>query len=404
MPKTVDRRTLLAAANSRKKDVVKFLRDIVAIPSPSLGEEKVARRILQEMKRLKYDDCWIDKIGNVIGRIGKGKTKLLLDAHIDTVGVGDPKAWTIDPFKGRYDGKAVYGRGSCDNKGAVAAQVVGAPIIKELGLLDDFSLFVIGTVMEEDLDGYGLQFAIEKSLPKLDGVCLGEPTDMGVYRGHRGRMEILVRARGKSCHASAPQRGINPVYKMAPLVKAVERLNTRLKYDPFLGKGTVAVTKIDCATPSLNAVPDECSIYLDRRLTVGETLKSSVAEIRRLKEAKGMKVEVLDYATRSYTGQSVKTDKYFPTWVLPERHPLVRAGVDTARFVMGKRPRVGRWVFSTNGVSSMGRLGVPTIGFGPGNEVVTHSAKEYCEVAQLLNAMAFYAAFPGAYLQITRGE
>ena len=111
MPKTVDRRTLLAAANSRKKDVVKFLRDIVAIPSPSLGEEKVARRILQEMKRLKYDDCWIDKIGNVIGRIGKGKTKLLLDAHIDTVGVGDPKAWTLDPFKGRYDGKAVYGRG-----------------------------------------------------------------------------------------------------------------------------------------------------------------------------------------------------------------------------------------------------------------------------------------------------
>jgi putative selenium metabolism hydrolase len=402
MAKTVDRRALLAAAKARKKNVVKFLRDIMAFPSPSLGEEKVAKRILQEMKRLKYDECWIDKIGNVIGRIGKGKTKLLLDAHIDTVGVGDPKAWRIDPFKGKVDSKAVYGRGSCDNKGAVASQVVGAPIIKELGLLDDYSLFVIGTVMEEDLDGYGLQFAIEKSLPKLDGVCLGEPTNMGVYRGHRGRMEIEVRASGKSCHASAPERGINPTYKMAPLIAAIEKLNKRLKPDKFLGKGTVAVTKIECATPSLNAVPDECTIYLDRRLTVGETLKSSIAEIKALKEAKGMKVEVLDYLTKSYTGQKVETDKYFPTWVLPEKHPLVQGGVDSARTVLGRKPRVGRWVFSTNGVSSMGRLGVPTIGFGPGNEVVAHSAKEYIEIDHLTNAMAFYAAFPGSYLKAAR--
>ncbi|MFQ5914575.1 MAG: YgeY family selenium metabolism-linked hydrolase [Nitrospinota bacterium] len=404
MLKATDRRTLLAAATGRKNDVVRFLRDIVAIPSPSLGEEKVAKRILQEMKRLKYDDCWIDKLGNVIGRIGRGKTRLLLDAHMDAVGVGDPKAWTIDPFKGKFDGKAVFGRGSCDNKGAVAAQVIGAPLVKDLGLLDDFTLFVIGTVMEEDCDGYGLQFAIEKSLPELDGVCLGEPTNMGVYRGHRGRMEILVRAPGKSCHASAPHRGTNPVYKMAPVVKAIEKLNSKLKDDAFLGKGTVAVTKIECETPSLNAVPDECSIFLDRRLTVGETLKSSVAKIKRLKEAKGMKVQVLEYVTRSYTGQAVRTEKYFPTWVLPESHPLVRAGVQAGRLILGRRPRVGRWVFSTNGVSSMGRLGVPTVGFGPGNEVVAHSAREYCEVDQLVSAMAFYAAFPGAYLRVVRGE
>ncbi|MBI2881761.1 MAG: YgeY family selenium metabolism-linked hydrolase [Candidatus Tectomicrobia bacterium] len=402
MPKANDRRALLAAAKSRTKDVVRFLRDLVAIPSPSLGEEKVARRVLGEMKRLRYDECWIDKLGNVIGRIGKGGTRLLLDAHIDTVGVGDPKAWTLDPFKGKFDGVAVYGRGSCDNKGAVAAQVVGAPILREVGLQEDFTLFVIGTVMEEDCDGYGLQFAMEKSLPRLDGVCLGEPTNMGVYRGHRGRTEIRVRAPGRSCHASAPERGVNPVYRMAPLVLAIERLSGRLKDDPFLGKGTVAVTKIDCETPSLNAVPDECTIYLDRRLTAGETLKSAVAEIRGLQEAKGMRVEVLDYVTRSYTGQAVQTEKYFPTWVLPEDHPLVRAGVEAARLALGRRPRVGRWVFSTNGVSSMGRLGVPTIGFGPGNEVVAHSARERCEVEQLVNAMAFYAAFPGACCRVAR--
>lgn len=399
MTKSVDRKALLAAAGSRKKDVVKFLRDIVALPSPSLGEEKVAKRILREMKRLRYDECWIDKLGNVIGRIGKGKTHLLLDAHIDTVGVGDPKAWTIDPFKGKVDSKNVYGRGSCDNKGAVASQVVGAPLVKQLGLQDDYSLFVIGTVMEEDLDGYGLQFAIEKSLPKLAGVCMGEPTNMGVYRGHRGRMEISVRAPGKSCHASAPERGSNPITKIAPLVSAIDQLNHRLKPDQFLGKGTVAVTKIDCSTPSLNAVSDECIIYLDRRLTAGETARSAVAEIKALKEARGMRVEVLDYQTRSYTGQKVDTDKYFPTWVLPESHVLVQAGAGAARTVLGRKPRIGRWVFSTNGVASMGRLGVPTIGFGPGNETVAHSAKEFISIEHLVNAMAFYAAFPGAYLQ-----
>lgn len=403
MTKSVNSKNLLAAARSRKKDVVKLLRDLIALPSPSLGEEKVAKRILQEMKRLKYDNCWIDKLGNVIGQIGKGKTNLLLDAHIDTVGVGDPKAWTIDPFKGKVDSINVYGRGSCDNKGAVAAQVVGAPLIRQLGLQGDFTLFVIGTVMEEDLDGYGLQFAIEKSLPKLAGVCMGEPTNMGVYRGHRGRMEISVRAPGKSCHASAPERGINPITKMAPLISAIDKLNSRLKPDLFLGKGSVAVTKIDCSTPSLNAVSDECVIYLDRRLTAGETARNAVAQIKALKETKGMKVSILDYQTRSYTGQKVDTDKYFPTWVLPESHVLVQAGASAARTALKRKPRIGRWVFSTNGVASMGRLGVPTIGFGPGNETVAHSAKEFVPIEHLVNSMAFYAAFPGAYLQIAEG-
>lgn len=395
---------LMRAASARQKELVAFLRDIVAIPSPSQGEEQAARRIEQEMKRLRYDEVFRDRIGNVIGRMGKGRAKVLLDAHMDTVGVGDPKAWAIDPFKGKFDGKAVYGRGACDNKGALAAEVYGGRLMRDLRLDGDFTLFVIATVMEEDCDGYGLQFAIEHSLPKLSGVCLGEPTGLGVYRGHRGRVEIRVRARGRSCHASAPERGVNAVYRAFPLVGAIERLNGRLKEDPFLGKGTVALTKVECETPSLNAVPDSCTLYLDRRLTRGETLKSSLAEVRGLPEAKGMQVKVLDYVTHSYTGEAVKTEKYFPTWVLEEGHPLLRAGVEAGRFALGRPPRVGRWVFSTNGVASMGRLGVPTIGFGPGDERVSHSAKEHCPVEHLLRGMGFYAVFPGILARILEGD
>jgi putative selenium metabolism hydrolase len=387
-------------AQSYRDDVTGFLRDIVAIPSPSGGEGDVAKRIVEEMERLGYDEAGTDGMGSVIGRIGNGARKIVLDAHIDTVGVGDPASWAYDPYEGKVENDIVFGRGTSDNKGAVAAQVYSGKVMKDLGIADtDATVYVVGTVMEEDCDGLALGYALTESLEGVSAVILGEATGGLVYRGHRGRMEIKVTTKGVSAHASAPERGDNAITAMAPLVAEIDELNERLAVDEFLGKGTVAVTKIECETPSLNAIPDSCTIYLDRRLTVGEDRDSAIDEVMSLASAQGVGVEILGYQEPAYTGLVVPTEKYFPTWVLPEDHPVVVAGVLAGEKAFGAAPATGRWVFSTNGISSMGRLGIPTIGYGPSEERWAHSVLDQCPIEDLVNSMAYYAALPEAFAQ-----
>jgi putative selenium metabolism hydrolase len=257
-------------------------------------------------------------------------------------------------------------------------------------------------VQEEDCDGLAWVYILKEDGIRADCVVLTEPTNLRVYRGHRGRMEIEVHIRGRSCHASAPERGDNPIYRMTTLVNAVERLNGNLRDDAFLGKGTIAVTQIRSLSPSLCAVPGACTIHLDRRLTAGETLESAVAEVKSLPGAEGAEVEVLTYDTPSYTGLSYPMQKYYPTWVLPESHPAVQAGVGAHHALHGKPPVVDKWVFSTNGVGSMGIMGVPTIGFGPGEEDVAHSVGERVPIRHLVEAAQFYAAFPLTYVEATK--
>jgi putative selenium metabolism hydrolase len=397
-PVTIDRAQIAARAKFYEPDMVRFLRDLVAIPAESSQEGPVVRRIRQEMLKVGFDEIRIDPMGNILGRIGCGSKIIMMDSHTDTVGVGDPKEWAWDPYQGKVEDGYIYGRGASDQRGGMASMVYAAKIIKDLDLLGDYTLWIVGSVQEEDCDGLSWIYILKEGGIRPDCVVLTEPTNLRVYRGHRGRMEIEVHMRGRSCHASAPERGDNPVYKMAPLIAQIEQLNARLKDDPFLGKGTIAITEIRSLTPSLCAVPGACSIHLDRRLTAGETLESAVAEVAALPAAAGAEIEVLEYARPSYTGLVYPMKKYYPTWVLAEKHPLVQSAVLAYQTLHNEPPVVDKWVFSTNGVGSMGVMGVPTIGFGPGEEDVAHSVIERIPIEHLVQAAQFYAAFPLSYV------
>jgi putative selenium metabolism hydrolase len=385
---------IAAAAHSYEADIVAFLRDLIAIPGESSHEGPVIQRIRQQMEKAGFDEIRIDGMGNILGRIGSGKTVIMMDAHIDTVGIGDPKEWAWDPYKGKVEDGYVYGRGAGDQRAGMACMVYAAKIIKDLGLSGDYTLWVVGSVQEEDCDGLSWVYILKEDGIRPDCVLITEPTGLRIYRGQRGRMEIEVHLRGRSCHASAPERGDNPIYKMCRLVEEVEKLNTRLRHDPFLGKGTIAVTEIRSVSPSLCAVPGACSIHLDRRLTAGETKESAVAEVKALASAGDAEVEILNYDTPSYTGLRYPMEKYYPTWVLDEAHPLALAAIATYETLWKKAPVVDKWTFSTNGVGSMGLMGVPTIGFGPGEEDVAHSVVERVPIRHLVDAVQFYAAFP----------
>ena len=387
-------------------EMVRFLRDMIAIPSESAGEKRVVERVRAEMERAGFDEVKVDGMGNILGRVGSGKTVIAVDGHLDTVGVGDASTWTRDPYQGDLKDGVIYGRGASDQEGGIAGGVHGARIAKELGLLDGVQLWVTGTVMEEDCDGLCWQYILREKVLQPDVVVITEPTNLGVYRGHRGRMEIELRTQGRSAHGSAPERGVNAVYKMAPIIADIEKLNDRLAAtaDPFLGKGSCTIAAIRSTSPSLCAVADSATIHVDRRLTHGETWVSAVKELEALESVKkaGAVVSVLDYAVPSYTGLTYPTKKFYPTWLLPEDHAAVRAGVAAATQALGKAPVVGQWGFSTNGIATAGMFGVPTIGFGPANEIYAHTPDDQCPVSDLTVAARFYAAFPQCFLGAAR--
>ena len=391
------------AAMGYKDDMTKFLRDLVRIPGESCGEKGHIMRIKEEMEKVGFDKVQIDPMGNILGYMGTGKTLIGFDAHIDTVGIGNIKNWEFDPYEGFESDEEIGGRGTSDQMGGIVSAVYGAKIMKDLGLLNDST----------------------------------EPTDGGIYRGQRGRMEIRVDVKGVSCHGSAPERGDNAIYKMADILQDIRALNendaadtTEIKglvkmldekYNPeweearFLGRGTVTTSEIFFTSPSRCAVADSCSVSLDRRMTAGETWESCLDEIRALPAVKkygdDVTVSMYEYNRPSYTDLVYPIECYFPTWVIPKDHKVTQALEEAYKGLYGEerlgnaetegmrkaRPLTDKWTFSTNGVTIMGRNSIPCIGFGPGAEAQAHAPNEKTWKIDLVRCAAVYAALPTAY-------
>ena len=383
-------------ARELEPQLISFLRDIIAIESLSGREQAVVRRVEQEMQAVGFDEVKIDPLGNILGRVGHGPRVLAFDAHLDTVGKGDLSQWACDPLQGKLADGLVFGRGSTDQKAGMAAMVYAAMLMKELGLLEGWQVWMVGSVMEEDCDGLCWHYILSEKLLLPEVVVSTEPTNLGINVGQRGRLEIRVRTQGRSCHGSMPHLGDNAIYKLAPAIKAIEDLNPRLRDDPFLGKGTCTVTWIGCQSPSLCAVPDQSELHIDRRLTRGETRASALAEIESALAAVGVQAEVYTpvYEEPAWTGLVYPMDKYYPTWVLAEDHPAVSALQAAVHQATGTEAALSRWNFSTNGVAIMGLHDVPCLGFGPGQEELAHSPNEHVPVSQVVSACAVYAALP----------
>lgn len=427
-----------AAAEGYKADMTRFLRDLVKIPGESCGEKGHVMRIKEEMEKIGFDKVQIDPMGNILGFMGSGQTLIGFDAHIDTVGIGNRDNWEFDPYEGYETDSEIGGRGTSDQMGGIVSAVYGAKIMKDLGLLNDkFQVVVTGTVQEEDCDGLCWQYIIHEDKIRPEFVVSTEPTDGGIYRGQRGRMEIRVDVKGISCHGSAPERGDNAIYKMADILQDIRALNENdaadeiqikglvkmldEKYNPeweearFLGRGTVTTSEIFFTSPSRCAVADSCSVSLDRRMTAGETWESCLDEIRALPSVKkygdDVKVSMYEYSRPSWTELVYPIECYFPTWVIPKDHKVTKALEDAYKGLYGEerqgndvtsqlrksRPLTDKWTFSTNGVTIMGRNNIPCIGFGPGAEAQAHAPNERTWKDDLVRCAAVYAALPGNY-------
>ena len=434
-----DYKAIQKAAEGYKDDMVRFLRKMISYPSESCEEKEVVACIKAEMEKLGYDKVEVDGLGNVIGWMGEGEKIIAIDSHIDTVGIGNRENWTADPYEGYETDEIIYGRGGSDQEGGMASAAYSGRIMKDLGLIPEgYKLMVVGSVQEEDCDGMCWQYIVNKDGIRPEFVISTEPTDGGIYRGHRGRMEIRVDVKGVSCHGSAPERGDNAIYKMADILQNIRALNANScdenteikglvkmldpKYNPehyedarFLGRGTCTVSQIFYTSPSRCAVADSCAISVDRRMTAGETWESCLQEIRDLPAVKqygdDVQVSMYMYDRPSWTGEVYETEAYFPTWINRENAAHVKALVDAHKALFGEkrigapsamgtregRPLTDKWTFSTNGVAIQGRYGIPCVGFGPGAESQAHAPNEITWKQDLVTCAALYAAAISLY-------
>ncbi len=384
---------IIDLAERYRDDTVSNLSRLVRIRSMSCEEELVMLELKQMMEEAGVGDIQTDGLGNLIGKIGSGRKILAFDGHVDTVDMGQLSNWDFDPLSGDVEDGYLLGRGSVDQKGGVAAMITAAKILNEIGVPDNLTIYFTATVMEEDCDGLCWKYIIEEDHIKPDAVVITEPTNLTISRGQRGRMEIRIEFSGLSSHGSAPERGKNAIYMASEVILKIQDLNQRLKPHDFLGKGSIAVTEVKSSSPALCAVPDYASIYIDRRLTVGESKESAIAALESLTTGLSATISIPYYERKAYTGKQYGMDKYYPTWIIPEDHQVIQQGITVYSDLFTGKPNIGKWLFSTNAIAIQGIHGIPVIGFGPGDEAMAHAPNEKVPVEHLVKASAFYAGY-----------
>ena len=380
--------------NGFSTELAAFAQELIRIEGLSGQEDAVARAIAAKMETLGYDEVRIDRYGNVLGRMGNGAKKLLFDSHTDTVAVHDADQWQVPPFSGEIKDGFLWGRGSVDMKSGLAASVFAPVLAKERGKLDGKTVYVTCTIFEEDCDGVGLDLLLADSRIQPDYAVVCEPSNNQIAIGHKGKAQIILKTKGVSAHGSAPEKGVNAVYEMAEIIRRVDQTNRNL---PVINgrKGTLVLSRISSTAVSLNAVPSECEIYLDRRTVPGETQDTLQAEMDALTAGRDATWEVDTIRRTSWTGQPLTYYPLHTAWELGREHPLMQAFIRAYQQVIGITPeKLDFWDFSTNAVALVSR-GIPVIGFGPGDPKLAHMRDERCAVSQIEEACLLYAQVIG---------
>src|SRR5262245_34578886 len=320
---------------------------------------------------------------NVVARLrgsGGGPT-LAFNTHMDTVPEGD--GWTRDPFGGELADGQLYGRGSVDAKGPLAAFLAAIEGLLRAGVHLEGDLLMTAVADEEACSTGARQL-----VPGLqaDLAIVGEPTRLQVGIAHRGSLRPVIAVTGRTAHSSRPSEGVNAVYRAVPAIQALaiygERLAERPAH-PLCGTPSAAVTLLSAGVRE-NVIPDRCEIVLDRRMVPGETedvaLKEVLAILNRVRaEHPGLQVEIA--RTLPTTG---------PASEIEASHPLVGIALGAAEAALGRPSRV----HGMSGACDMTHFraaGIPCVVLGPGHESQAHQPDEHMDLVQLTQGAHAYA-------------
>lgn len=373
------------------KDIINLTSQLVKIKSITGNEGKIVKFVEKKMISLGFENVILDKFGNIFGKLGNGSTNIVFDSHLDTVEEGIVSLWEEDPFSGAIKDNKIYGRGSADMKAGFVSSLYSAIAAKDLGLIEDKTIYVIGSIMEEDYEGEALKYIFENHIKKSDVIIICEPSSLQIARGHKGRALIEITTEGKSAHGSAPNFGKNAVYPMIEILKRVKKLED-ISCD-YPESGTIALTKIDVDSVSYNAIPGSCTIWLDRRITNKETKEDIINQMDELVKNTNATWKFTTHHQQTWTDMKFTSEIFYPSWEFDEDDKNIIQMKDAYESTTGKNAEIVLWDFSTNGVTSAGVYNIPTIGIGPGNPKIAHQTNEFCSIDELLKATEIYCSF-----------
>ncbi len=417
-------------AQQYQDEAVALLRRLISTPGPSHSEGPRLELLQKEVERTgAAERTFMDSYGNLCWTVGQGDHTILLCGHADTAGPGPMEAWKalgIDPHEGHYDSKGrVWGRGAVCGLAGLVTQVFATRIIKELGLGRNVSVYAVATVSAEENPGGGLRWIFNEGVrsnlyPRPEVVLLAEATGdsthgpLGIYRGHRGHMEIVLETQGKATHGATPWRGVNAIAAMGPIITELQGLQEGqgLINDPALGRGSITITRIEDGAASTHSVPASCRVVIDRRLTFGETRATAMAQILNLPSVRALgdkvQVRVRHHDTPTWKSYRVNDDQCHMAWATPSDHAAIKAAHSTYNAILTPRanderytglfaqtPREGCWKLGTDGFGIPSD--VPALGLGAGIEELAHTAKEHLDARELVGAVAFTALYPTMY-------
>lgn len=387
-----------------KKDrIIEKTVEFIRIPSVSGSEGEMARYLTGMLGESGFDS-FIDRVGNVVARIPPSKEcyrqglTVLLNVHLDTVPPGSALLWTHDPYGGDVGEGKIFGRGASDTKGAWAPMVVAMEALRDLRVPLSGQVVFSASVMEEMTCSFGTRWLIEETLKERspDYVILGEPTNLKVAVGHKGRVELEITSTGVACHASVPENGDNALYRAAPVIRSLERFAGRLASavpDPLFGQPTLAVTNISVNPGVHNVVPDLCTLFVDYRFLPGETVAGILSSLEDHLKNDGLhqQVKIRNTTEKTWTGVGYTGSKQMTAFDMEMDHPLVRAASDAVASSLPGVPEIFRWNFATDGGWTRGVRGIPTIGFSPCDQLLAHVVDEYVEIDAMVSAARVYA-------------
>ncbi len=384
---------IASAIKEIQSDLIEFAQDLVKIKSYSGDEQNIIEFIKEKMIKLDYDEVLIDAMGNIVGRIGTGEGIIMFDSHVDTVKVNDAAEWTYPPFDGVIKDGRLHGRGSVDMKSSVAASIYAGAVAKKMGFYHDKSIYVSCTVLEEDCDGENLKHLFKECDFKPDYMIICEPSANKLVTGHKGKAQMAIKTHGISAHGSAPEKGLNAIYEMAQIIQRIEKTSDTLMKNQGQN-GTLVASRISSSSESLNAVPFECEIYLDRRMVMGETKDTIQNEMDAIIGDKKASWEIGVLNRKAWTGMDVKYHPFHLPWQIDLEHDLSKVCFKAYKQAFGSDPDLDYWDFSTNAVTTTA-MGIPTIGFGPGEYKLAHMVNENCQLSQIVDACNFYTNVMG---------
>jgi len=376
-----------------RKEIIELTQELVRIPSVTGCEGDVAEYIQDRLKAfgLKTEkQNIVEKRFNVIGRMEgtSAENALMLHGHMDTVPAFD----MLEPFSGKIIGDTIYGRGACDQKGGIAASMIALKAIMESGSKLKKGILFAG-VIDEEAEHRG-SYHLAKNGPRAEMAVITDVSDLDVKIGCKGSIPIRITTKGKAVHGSTPGLGINAISKMIKIVLAIDDLTLGEFKIEGLGnfKGTLNIGLIQGGN-AYNIVPDKCSIWIDRRVVVGEDNEAILNEFKDALEKLRLEDKefdaILEVARPDWKWPIIIRRGLKP-FLVPQDSSVVVSLSEAIAATGGKL----HLSYSNGYVDAdflVNDAGIPSVVYGPGGEGNAHSPKELVKIDQLVQAAKVYA-------------